>query len=135
MRYRRVRPWKYQLLEDVELELPGRWPSIRIAGGLVNLVDYRNPDRGVLTIAAGYSWDGPSGPTFDTENFMRASLVHDALYQLMRSGRLPMDRRPVADALLRDLAREDGMSRLRSWWVWRSVRLFGRKNALPPLPA
>jgi hypothetical protein len=36
----------------------------------------------------GYAWNGPSGPTLDTRNFMRGSLVHDALYQLMREGRM-----------------------------------------------
>jgi len=38
---------------------------------------------GKLTIYAGYAWDGPSGPSIDTLTFMRASLVHDALYQLL----------------------------------------------------
>ncbi len=37
-----------------------------------------------LTTKKGYAWDGPSGPTIDSKNFMRGSLVHDALYQLMR---------------------------------------------------
>ena len=39
---------------------------------------------GLLTIRKGYAWDGPSGPTIDTKDFMRGSLVHDALYQLLR---------------------------------------------------
>ena len=34
---------------------------------------------GFLIIKKGYAWDGPSGPTIDTPNFMRGSLVHDAL--------------------------------------------------------
>ena len=40
--------------------------------------------KGKLTIKRGYAWDGPSGPVVDTKENMRASLVHDALYQLMR---------------------------------------------------
>jgi len=39
---------------------------------------------GGLLIKAGYSWDGPSGSAIDTKNFMQGSLVHDALYQLLR---------------------------------------------------
>ena len=41
---------------------------------------------GTLSIAVGYAYDGPSGPAIDTKNFMRGSLAHDALYQLMREG-------------------------------------------------
>jgi hypothetical protein len=45
------------------------------------------PD-GTLVISPGYAWDGASGPTYDSKSSMRASLVHDALYQLMRLGLL-----------------------------------------------
>ena len=34
---------------------------------------------GNIVIKSGYSWDGPSGPTIDTKNFMHGSLIHDAL--------------------------------------------------------
>ena len=80
---------------------------------------------GVLTINPGYAWDGPSGPAFDTKNFMRGSLVHDALYQLIRTGALPQAARQVADDELRRVVLEDGMSRLRAAWVYAGVRLFG----------
>lgn len=82
------------------------------------------PD-GHLIINAGYAWDGPSGPTVDTKNFMRGSLVHDALYQLMREGLLAHTWRQKADELLRDICVQDGMSKLRAWYVFNSVRLFG----------
>jgi len=39
---------------------------------------------GQFEFSKGYAWDGPSGSTVDTLNFMRGSLVHDALYQLIR---------------------------------------------------
>ncbi len=79
-----------------------------------------------LTITSGYAWDGPSGPTMDTLNFMRGSLVHDALYQLMREGHLDSIKyREVADRLLQAMCKEDGMSRLRAWWVYQGVRLGG----------
>ena len=83
-RSRSLRRWKYETLADYayptkfepESELTTRhgWVSIQ-------------PD-GRLVIQKGYAWDGPSGPTIDTENFMRGSLVHDALYQLFREGKL-----------------------------------------------
>lgn len=80
---------------------------------------------GHLIINSGYAWDGPSGPTIDTKNFMRGSLVHDALYQLMREGGLDWIFREKADNLLRDICIQDGMSKARAWVVFNSVRFFG----------
>lgn len=86
---------------------------------------------GLLTIGAGYAWDGPSGPAIDTKNFMRGSLVHDALYQLLREGHLAPQLREPADRLLQRLCREDGMSGLRAWWVYQGVRFGGGPAADP----
>ena len=87
---------------------------------------------GHLLVKRGYAWDGPSGPTLDTRNFMRGSLVHDALYQLMRQEHLSFVRwREVADRELRRMCLEDGMSRLRAWWVYRAVRIGGGPSASP----
>lgn len=84
---------------------------------------------GMLIIRKNYAWDGPSGPTFDTDNFMRGSLIHDALYQLMREGCLPFDFRRAADDELYFACIEDGMSKLRAWWVYQGVRRFGAEHA------
>lgn len=76
--------------------------------------------------------DGPSGPTFDTLTFMRGSLVHDALYQLMREGGLDRQMyREAADITLRQICLEDGMNPIRAWWVYQGVRLFGNPSADP----
>jgi len=81
---------------------------------------------GRLGIEEGYAWDGPSGPAIDTRNFMRGSLVHDALYQLMRRGRMDAKTsREQADRLLQKMCIEDGMWRIRAWWVYKSLRWFG----------
>jgi len=87
---------------------------------------------GRMELKAGYAWDGPSGPTLDTPNFMRGSLVHDAFYQLMRERHLDYKvyRKP-ADVLIRRMCRKDGMSRARAWWVYRGLRLMGEKAARP----
>jgi hypothetical protein len=79
---------------------------------------------GCLIIQKGYAWDGPSGPTIDTKNFMRGSLVHDALYQLIRQKHLPKSAREAADKELARICLEDGMPRIRVWWVYKSVRKF-----------
>lgn len=87
---------------------------------------------GTLCIRGGYAWDGPSGPTIGTLNFMRGSLVHDALYQLMRERHLDhMTYREQADRLLQRICIEDGMSRIRAWIVYQAVRRFGDPNADP----
>lgn len=77
---------------------------------------------GELYIKEGYAWDGPSGPTVDTPNFMRGSLVHDALYQLIREGHLSLSYRRPADEELKRICREDGMSWARTQWVYLGVR-------------
>jgi hypothetical protein len=69
---------------------------------------------GRLIIMKGYAWDGPSGPTYDSKNTLRTSLVHDALYQLIREGFLPLRYRKHADRLLKDFGIEDGMSSIRA---------------------
>ena len=86
--------------------------------------------EGLLQILKGYCWDGPSGPTIDTRSFMRGSLVHDALYQLMREDLLERDYRKAADQLLYDVCIEDGMSRFRAWYVHKGVRRGAGKAVL-----
>jgi len=84
-----------------------------------------------LLIRKYYCWDGPSGVTLDTKTFMRGSLVHDALYQLMREGRLDIKWRDYADKLLRDICIADGMWRFRANYVYWAVSKFGAKHAQP----
>ena len=87
--------------------------------------------NGNLLIRTGYAFDGPSGPTIDTKNFMRGSLCHDALYQLIREGLLHVhDARELADKELRRICLDDGMWRVRAWWVYRGVRLGGEESTI-----
>ena len=60
---------------------------------------------------------------------MRGSLVHDALYQAIRLGQLPIGYRLRVDDILGDICNQDGMSRFRVWYVVRSLRIFGQKAA------
>lgn len=118
--------YKYQLQEPCRITLDLRPP----APVHTDWIDFDGD--GTLTLRKGYAWDGPSGPTVDTPAFMRGSLVHDALYQLMREGHLdPAVCRAPADALLRALCLEDGMSAPRAWWVHLGVRWFADPAADP----
>lgn len=81
--------------------------------------------NGLLRIKRGYSWDGASGGAIDTKNFMRASLIHDCLYQLITMRKIKKSWRKQADLLLQAICREDKMSKFRAWYVYRAVRRFG----------
>ncbi len=111
--------YEYQLFHRYQI-LTG---IFSVAGGGNDWV-YIEPN-GLLTIAKGYAWDGPSGPAIHTPNFLRGSLVHDALYQLIRTGVLYEEDREKADQLLKTIVLEDGMNSLRAWWVHKAVSWFG----------
>lgn len=107
--------YKYQLVSDYWIKLPVN-PNKEFDREFLKLdLD------GFLTIKKGYAWDGASGPTIDTKNSMRGSLVHDALYQLMRMRVLPQSYRKHADDLFYSILRKDGMSAIRAGVWYRSV--------------
>lgn len=123
--------YKYQLVEKYSLHIPIDTSREMIwAAGLASM-----SRTGFLKLEAGYAWNGPSGPTIDTKNFIRGSLVHDAMYQMIRHGMLDTqyhskdDARKIADKTLRKICKEDGMSSIRASWVYYAVRLLG-KNTL-----
>ena len=116
--------YKYQLAKSY-------WLLVDIVGITVDTEFIKLENNGRLSIKSGYSWDGPSGPTIDTKNFMRSSLVHDALYQLLRQKHLPKNYRKYADQLMFDLCREDGMSWFRAKYVYKAVRKAGFSSASP----
>ena len=118
--------YKYQLREEYVTEID-ILPEEDICTDYVVLTA-----GGKLTIRKSYAWDGPSGPAIDTLDFMRGSLVHDALYQLMRLEELDRDIfREPADRLLQKMCREDGMWRIRAWWVYLGVKFFADPAADP----
>lgn len=123
--------FKYQLEERYQITLPWLPKFLYRGNDWIALADK------VLTIHRGYAWDGPSGPALDSKSAMRASLVHDALYQLMREGVLDEAYRINADQTLRDLCVEDGMSPLRAWFWFKAVQFaagpMARKGSERPI--
>jgi len=115
--------YKYVLAKTYTFHTP-----LRLNEGIITPYISLKAD-GALVISKGYAWDGPSGPTFDTPSFMRGSLIHDAFYQLMREGHLNVSYKQIADEILRDVCIEDGMSKIRAWWVYQAVSLFGKNGA------
>ena len=107
--------------------------------------------EGLLIIDRGYSWDGPSGWTIDTKNFMPGSLGHDAIYEILRCDTKPLDRkcdierddvvihaatheqvREEADKMLHEIVIDDGMSNFRANYVYKAVRFGGVESAEKP---
>jgi len=121
VKYKKRRKYKYTLYRPIAYQTdiipkePGKWGLLGIG------------KTGLLTIDAGYCWDGASGPAWDSLNFMRSSIIHDALYQLMREGKIGRHWRKRADQILREVCLQDGMARIRAWWVYRGVRLGSAK--------
>ena len=110
--------YRYQLQQDLTCPTPIRPPAL-IRTAFIELTA-----EGRLTIRAGYAWDGPSGPVFHTRSFMRPSLIHDAVCQLIGEGHLSPAHQRAADQLLFEHCREDGMNRVRAAYVYFAVRLF-----------
>ncbi len=116
--YRKLNKYKYKLHQDYVIDI--HILGYEISTDYIELSKY-----GILIIKNGYCWDGPSGPTIDTVNFMRGSLVHDALYQLLRLQLLPLSCRKSADIIIKILCLQDGMSMFRVTYVYYCLRLFG----------
>ena len=120
MKYIKLKKYKYQLVGDEKFEL-NHWFGKHIETDWVKLAGDK------LTVKDGYNWDGASGPTLDTRGVKRASLAHDALYQLMRVELLPLSYRKKADKVLLELLLEGGMMKPRACSWYKMVRMFGKK--------
>lgn len=126
-RYIRYRSdYKYQLAESYQIKTLLR-PKVDIETDFIDL-----DVTGNLLVKNAYAWDGPSGPVKDTPENMRASLVHDALYQLMRLKKLnTRTHRKTADIQFLVICKEDGVSaRTANLW-YRGLRRFGKPAASP----
>jgi hypothetical protein len=130
MKYRKLKGWKYQLLESYLVELGFSPPDNLDTEFVILRMDGR------LILKQYYAWDGASGPCPDTRNIMKGSLVHDALYQLMRLGLLDRRYRKFADLELKRFCLKAGMNRFWARLIYWGVRIFCYKGVqpLPQLP-
>ena len=78
--------------------------------------------EGLLTIRAGYAWDGPTDPAPDIKCLMRPSLKHDAFGDLMRQGWLDFEAhyRAVNEDLM-EACMEDGCPEFAAAVIFHSV--------------
>ncbi len=120
--------YKYQLVEKYTTNVQV-FPTLNINTPFIALTM-----EGLLTIQKYYAWDGASGPTLDTKDTMIPSLVHDALYQLLREGYLApysFYHLKNVDEQLDRMLRKRGMSGIRRWIWRRGLALAGGSAALP----
>ncbi len=96
---------------------------------------------GFLSMFPSYLWDGASGCTKDSPNVMLAALGHDAKYQLMREGLIPIDpNKKIADAELENDINQETES-YSAWYrtftkvraaTWeKMVNLFAGRSTKP----
>jgi len=117
--------YKYQVAKQFYIKL-GIVPFATILRPFVEM-----DMTGNTKILPGYAWDGASGPTWDSKNSMRSSLVHDIGYQLIRLGLINSAYKEYFDQLLRDLCVEDGMFKWRAeYWRWAVIK-FGTGSTRP----
>lgn len=111
--------YTYQLAKTV-------WRHTEIITGADHKTDFVSLGaNGLLIIVAGYAWDGASGPVIQSPDTMRASLFHDALYQLIRLGHIGVIWRDTADKLYRQICIDAGMPHPRAQAHYMALKAFG----------
>lgn len=112
--------YRYKLDEEYIYTLPFTIALPRSVGDWVSITGDK------LLIAQGYAWDGAStGLPWTPTKWLRPSLVHDALYQMAREGKLPMPFRKDADKVFYELLRENLVSVVVATVAYWAVRVFG----------
>jgi len=118
--------YKYQLATSYSMPITIK-PKKDITTDFIEL-----DTKGTLTIKAGYAWDGPSGPVVDTKENMRASLVHDALYQLMRQKKLSVKAyKDKADKIFKNICIADGIPKKIALAYYLGLKLGGKPATDP----
>ena len=122
--------YKYRAIQDFDTQT-------RVKMFDIDHLYFRLKPNGLLTIKKGYSCDACSGPTMDDDTNMHAGFGHDALYQLLRLGKLAISKRDfnrnrkLSDLTFKDQLEIDGMGKFRRNYYYYFVRWFGKKYAVP----
>lgn len=118
--------YKYQLAKDYHISTSIK-PTADINTPFIAL-----DMKGNLVVKTGYAWDGASGPVIDTDNNLRASLVHDALYQLMREKKISRKRhKHKADKLFQSMCKKDGVLSAIALIYYQVLRKLGNPSTDP----
>jgi len=122
--------YRHLLSNDFELDLRQRFKQESRFKEFVSLTK-----EGILFISMGYAWDGVSAPLIDIDSCrnLRASIVHDALYQLMRNDQEfeTRENKKIADRIFRELCIQDGVKKSTAWIYWAAVSFLGKPGTQP----
>ena len=119
--------YKYQLDRDYHIQTRIR-PPTEIDTQFILL-----KSDGSLTVKDGYAWDGTSGLIIDTDENLRASLVHDAFYKLMRKRKLKPRKKykDEADKLFRTMCKDDSVFQPIAQIYYEVLKKFGSPSTEP----
>ena len=110
--------YKYVLSEDIVFQTDIH-PREDVVTELIELTV-----SGLLTVKKWYPWDGASGPMPDTLSNYEASCAHDALYELIRKGKLPRGFWELADVEYLRLLEKNN-----EWKLLIKINALGLKTA------
>jgi len=133
MFFRKAKHYKYLLKKDFEIECP-ELPLFEISFN-----NYVSLNNGILKISKGYAWDGSSIPLkkwfkwiYDCDKHCKiASLIHDALCQLIREQSLSMKYKSQVDAIYRKWCILGGMNKRIANFRYKGLRRFGNPFVQP----
>ncbi len=113
--------WKWRLTRDYSRRV--EWTGQDVIHPWVTIIN------SILRIPENYHWNGTDAPSIDTHTNILPSCVHDACYQAIHTGAMPMGPgKAFADRLFYELCREYGMHPIRAWYHYWAVRRFGLRN-------
>ena len=118
--YKKRKKWKYVLQKDYtcQADIP--------VDELCDLAFLKLEKNGNLTIKKNYAFDGATGLIFTPKSLIKGSLIHDALYQLIREKKIDIKCKKIADEILAQNCIESKIPKIFVWLVSLGVRLFGR---------
>ena len=87
--------------------------------------------HGDLTIGQGWQFDGATWIPDRTKTVMRAAMCHDAIYELIRQGRLEKAMQGQADSCFLCMCMEDGIPRWRANFYYFVLSKIGHLALTP----
>lgn len=120
-----LKGFKYQLHEEMQ------WQTYIYSMKNIDSDFVKLSSGGMLTLKKGFAWDGTSGPVMDRKSNMKASAIHDALYRLMRKGKLEHDYWRQADSEFKRALKEAGAWSSTIWIDMKGLAIANGSAAHP----